>query len=372
MCINSKHFCFSCLTRSLRHASLNDLFDKFYRLLLVFSVEFDSVDGSLMDQGNFENGINEVQVLPSFDDEHGDVTVEIKEPMDPNDFSVILKCSLSHWKLQGKKGVWIKLPIKFVNLVETAVKEGFLYHHAEPHYLMLVYWIPETLCTIPANATHRIRIGAIIMNDKERKVDRLENSAPKGSLRKASFIFSQTCNIILLIMSLHTFKQHLGVLIILVACCSGKAWQLSGNRHLEDSHRNSRRGARREVKEETGIDTEFIDVLAFRFPHMIIFTNRQRHESFFKKSDLLFLCMLRPLSFNIQKQDSEIEAAQWMPISEYAAQPFAKEHSIFKYAADVCLAKVDNGYTGFTPLPIASYFDDQISYLYVNKEDLNL
>lgn len=46
------------------------------------------------------------------------------------------------------------------------LQEGFMYHHAEPHYLMLVYWIPETLSTIPANATHRLRIGAIIMDDK--------------------------------------------------------------------------------------------------------------------------------------------------------------------------------------------------------------
>lgn len=34
------------------------------------------------------------------------------------------------------------------------------------------------------------------------------------------------------------------------------------------------------------------------------------HKVFFGKSDLLFLCMLRPLSFDIHKQDSEIEAAK--------------------------------------------------------------
>jgi len=37
---------------------------------------------------------------------------------------------------------------------------------------------------------------------------------------------------------------------------------------------------------------------------------RQTHMSFFEKSDLSFVCMLRPLSFDIQKQESEIEAAQ--------------------------------------------------------------
>lgn len=31
---------------------------------------------------------------------------------------------------------------------------------------MLVRWIPETANTIPANVTHRVGIGAIVMNDK--------------------------------------------------------------------------------------------------------------------------------------------------------------------------------------------------------------
>lgn len=31
---------------------------------------------------------------------------------------------------------------------------------------MLVRWIPETTDTIPANASHRVGIGAIVLNDK--------------------------------------------------------------------------------------------------------------------------------------------------------------------------------------------------------------
>lgn len=91
------------------------------------------------------------------------------------------------------------------------------------------------------------------------------------------------------------------------------------------------------------------------------------HKTFFQKSDLFFLCMMRPLSFDIQIQESEIDGAQWMPIDEYAAQPFAEQHSVFKYAADICLAKVEKGYTGLTPRPTTSFFNDQISYLYVNE-----
>ncbi|PWA50532.1 bromodomain, NET domain protein [Artemisia annua] len=48
-------------------------------------------------------------------------------------------------------------------LIQT---EGFWYHHAEPSYLMLLYWIPETKNPIPGNASHIARVGAIVLNDK--------------------------------------------------------------------------------------------------------------------------------------------------------------------------------------------------------------
>nr|GEV27545.1 hypothetical protein [Tanacetum cinerariifolium] len=61
-------------------------------------------------------------------------------------------------------------------------------------------------------------------------------------------------------------------------------------------------GPVREVKEETWIqvDTEFVKVLAFR----------QWHKAFYMKSDLFFVCIMRPSSFDIQIKESEIEAAK--------------------------------------------------------------
>lgn len=46
------------------------------------------------------------------------------------------------------------------------MQEGFWYHHAEPKYLMLVHWIADSANTIPANATHRVGVGALVVNDK--------------------------------------------------------------------------------------------------------------------------------------------------------------------------------------------------------------
>ncbi|XAR56793.1 NAD(+) diphosphatase [Bertholletia excelsa] len=273
-----------------------------------------------MDPMVVENGVQQIELLPGVNDEHDGIIVEMKEPMDSSVFLSLLRASLSHWRLQGKKGIWIKLPIGLVNLVETAVKEGFWYHHAEPSYLMLVYWIPETPRTIPANATHRVGVGAIMTNDKRELLVVQEKS---GHFRGTG-----------------VWKIPTGVV---------------------DEGEDIIAAVVREVKEETGINAEFVEILAFR----------QYHKSFFGKSDLFFLCMLRPLSFDIQIQELEIEAAQWMPLEEYAAQPIAQKHSLFKYISDLCLAKLEKDYVGFTPVPISSVFSEQVSNVYLNSRCLN-
>ncbi|KAE9599126.1 putative hydrolase [Lupinus albus] len=263
--------------------------------------------------------VQRLKLLTSTNDDHGGVIVEMDQPMDSTTFVSILRASISHWKQLDKKGVWIKLPIHLVNLVEALVKEGFWYHHAEPKYLMLVYWIPETQNTIPANATHRVGVGAFVINEKQEVLVVQENSG---------------------------HFQGTGV------------WKFPTG--VVDQGEDICVAAVREVKEETGVDSEFLEVLAFR----------QSHISFFEKSDLFFVCMLRPLSSDIQLQKLEIEAAQWMPFEEYAAQPFAQKHGLLKYINDICLAKIGGGYSGYAPVPTPSNFSDQQSYLYLNAEAL--
>ncbi|CAI9087115.1 OLC1v1021106C2 [Oldenlandia corymbosa var. corymbosa] len=236
------------------------------------------------------------RILEGVEDEHGGVIVEMtKEPLDASLFTSLLHSSISDWKRQGKKGVWIKLPIELVNLVEPAVKAGFYFHHAEPSYLMLVHWLPVVANTLPANASHRVGIGAFVMNDNDEGED--------------------ICD-----------------------------------------------AAVREVKEETGVDAKFVEVLAFR----------QSHKSFFDKSDLFFVCMLQPLSFEIQPQEAEIEAAQWMPFEEYSAQPMVQKNQLFQYVSKVCLAKKHRQYAGFVPVPVGSDpLGQETYYVYLNRQSLS-
>ncbi|CAN6972060.1 hypothetical protein IGI04_035065 [Brassica rapa subsp. trilocularis] len=259
-----------------------------------------------------------VTMLPAVEDKYGGVMTEMTRPMDPSAFSALLRSSLSNWTLQGKKGVWIKLPRQLIGLAETAVKEGFWFHHAEKNYLMLVYWIPKQDHTLPSNASHRVGIAAFVLNHKKEVLVVQEKT---GRFKGQGI-----------------WKFPTGV--------------VNEGEYIHD-------GSVREVKEETGVDTEFVQVLAFR----------QTHKAFFEKSDLFFVCMMKPLSLEINAQESEIEAAQWMPWEEYNKQPFVQNHELLRYMTDICSAKTNGDYEGFTPLPVSA--PDLQGNLYFNNRDLS-
>ncbi|XP_031250817.1 nudix hydrolase 8 [Pistacia vera] len=259
------------------------------------------------------------KVLEASDDEYEGVVVDPEGlPTNPDAFSSILRFSLSHWRRRQKKGVWLKLPLERAELVPIAVKEGFQYHHAEPGYVMLTYWIPEGPCLLPANATHQVGVGGFVINHKNE------------------------------------------VLVVQEKYCNpafADLWKLpTGFIHESEE---IFQGAVREVKEETGIDTEFVEVIAFRHAHNLAF----------EKSDLFFVCMLTPLSAEIQVDDFEIQAAKWMPLTEFVEQPLIQGDCMFKKVIDICIARLKKRYCGLYPHQLVSTFDGQTSSLYYNDFD---
>ncbi|CAN1355602.1 Nudix hydrolase 2 [Linum perenne] len=240
------------------------------------------------------SGVKEIELLKAKEDWFGGLTVVINEHMEAVDFVPQLRYSISKWKAQGKKGLWIKLSISHSNLVDSVVKEGFRFHHAESDYVMLVRWLPDDAPdTLPPNASHRVGIGAFVINESKEVLVVMERS---GGFRDTKY-----------------WKLPTGVVEEGEDICAA---------------------AVREVKEETGIDVEFVEILAFR----------QSHRCFFSKSDLFFVCMMRPVSsIMITIQASEIEASKWIPIEEYVEQPFNKKHGQFGYVAEICKAKAEGG-----------------------------
>lgn len=264
-------------------------------------------------------------VLEASEDEYGGVVVDADRlPSDQAAFAGSLAASLSYWKSVGKKGVWLKLPVDRSEFVPIAVKEGFKYHHAEESYLMLTYWIPDEPSLLPANASHQVGVGGFVINDQME---------------------------VLVVQEKYRGSPMDGV------------WKLPTGFILASEEIFT--GAIREVKEETGVDTEFVDVVAFRHAHNVAF----------QKSDLFFICMLRPVSSQIKIIDeTEIQAAKWMPLEEFVKQPFIQEDHMFQKIMDICIQRLRKCYCGLTAHDVVSKFDGRASTLYYNvdePEDVN-
>ncbi|XP_073283544.1 nudix hydrolase 8-like isoform X2 [Primulina huaijiensis] len=257
-----------------------------------------------------------IDILDALDDEYGGVVVNPERvPSNPDVFARALRLSVHHWKIKGKKGVWLKLPLEKSDLVPVAVKEGFMYHHAERSFVMLTFWIPDGPSLLPSNASHHVGVGGFVINDKDEVLVVQETHCPP---------------------TLHGL------------------WKIPTGFILESEEIHL--GAVREVKEETGIDTEFVEVVAFRHAHNVSF----------EKSDLFFVCMLRPLSTAIRVHDHEIQEAKWMPLEDFVNQPLIQEDSMFKKIIDICTARLEKRYCGLSVHRLFSKFDGKLSSLYFN------
>lgn len=100
----------------------------------------------------------------------------------------------------------------------------------------------------------------------------------------------------------------------------------------------------REVFEETGVKTEFVELL----------TVRHSHKTAFDRSDVYTICRLKPLSTDI-KVDDEIADAKWMPLEEYRS---TVKQPMLRIAID--LARTGN--KGLKETTIASIIPGRLPY----------
>eukprot|EP00983_Pelagomonas_calceolata_P022952 721950-Pelagomonas_calceolata.AAC.4 len=78
-------------------------------------------------------------MLEYANDAYGGVIVDTKGlPSDVHHFKAALRDSLQAWQQDGKRGIWLKVPLLLATHVPPAVELGFRPHHAEPEYIMLV------------------------------------------------------------------------------------------------------------------------------------------------------------------------------------------------------------------------------------------
>jgi 8-oxo-dGTP pyrophosphatase MutT (NUDIX family) len=130
---------------------------------------------------------------------------------------------------------------------------------------------------------------------------------------------------------------------------------------LVDSGEDIHLASCREVFEETGIQTEFVGLLCFR----------HAHDFQFGKSDLLFVCLLKPLTSAIVKQDSEISACQWIELDKYMNQDLFISSPIYSelnlLIDKVAKDKKFDDYLGNITLPIGFMPGSNTLYLPTNQ-----
>ena len=105
-----------------------------------------------------------MQIIKSTPDLFGGVNVNPDDLVrSATEFKEQLRASLTNWKQNGVKVVWIKLDISRSNLIPIAVGLGFNFHHSSQDYLMLTHQIVKS-SYIPPYATHYIGVGGVVLN----------------------------------------------------------------------------------------------------------------------------------------------------------------------------------------------------------------
>ena len=187
-------------------------------------------------------------------------------PGQTGEFEKQFKNTISELRERKVKILWLHLSLEHAAFVPIAVAAGCLYHHADETGLELVMRL-EADAFFPPYATHYIGAGGVILDDDNR---------------------------ILVIQERFHTKKHYKL--------PGGA--LDQGEHIADA-------VVREVLEETGIRTEFQYLSCFRHWH------GYRYD----KSDIYFVCRLKPLTFEITPDPEEISEAIWMPVEEYLNDP---------------------------------------------------
>ncbi|KAL8594458.1 hypothetical protein ACOMHN_018166 [Nucella lapillus] len=197
------------------------------------------------------------------------VTVDCSQQKFSSDKKLIdvLKAAIVQWKKEGRRGLWVKVQRDRASLIPLLTQLGLDFHHAQPGYVMMTLWMCDDQPNhLPEYANQYIGVAGFVVN-ADNKLLVIRENVPISK--------------------------------------SASSWKLPGGH--ADKGEDLADTARREVLEETGIDSELISLLAFR--HM--------HQYRYGCSDLYFVCLMRPLTTDIKPCPVEVADCRWMDLDEY-------------------------------------------------------
>jgi ADP-ribose pyrophosphatase YjhB (NUDIX family) len=244
--------------------------------------------------------VSDAMILAAVGDIYDGINISAEElPADPTAFADSLQQSLQEWQQTGRKGIWLKVPITHAQLVPVATQHGFYFHHAEPEYVMLARWLPDTENKLPSNASHQVGVGAFVFDRQQQRVLMVQER--NGPLR-------------------------------------GKGvWKMPTG--LSMAREDIADAAEREVLEETGVRAKSRAVIAIR----------QAHTALFGKSDLFAVVALEPEADGqdtITVQEDELVAAEWQTLAQFEDNPFPKDIPLLGQIVERCSAYARGDYPG--------------------------
>src|SRR5258708_565129 len=108
-----------------------------------------------------------VDELAAAPDMFGGIIVDPTQlPTNVEAFTAALQRSLAAWRADGKRLVWLGVPIARAALIPVAVEAGFVFHHSNEGDLMLVCRLVEH-AFVPTHATHYIGVGGVVINERQ-------------------------------------------------------------------------------------------------------------------------------------------------------------------------------------------------------------
>lgn len=247
--------------------------------------------------------------FPVKPDIYNGMTVDTRDLfLSDQEFEKNLSEYLTEWIKTGVRGVWFKVNIGNSSYIPILVKHGFLFHHAKTAYVMLTRWLPgDQPNLLPQYPYTHIGVGGMVINDKMQ---------------------------VLTIQEKYHKKPH---------------WKLPGG--YSNPGEEFPDTAKREVFEETGIETEFVSVVSLR----------HNHQHIFNCSDIYVVCHLKPLSSAIKESKEEISRCQWMDVESYKSHPEVTDFNKFLINAFIESQRLQ---VAVIPSPVLSIGKDRYHKVY--------
>lgn len=80
------------------------------------------------------------ELWTAIEDRYGGVIIEVSAAsgtVTPEEFEASLRQAVTKWLVDGKRGLWLKLPTASAAFAAAGVTAGFEFHHAQSGYVMM-------------------------------------------------------------------------------------------------------------------------------------------------------------------------------------------------------------------------------------------